>query len=195
MTQMIKDGAGKSYLAKVDSNNMLHTHAYTEGFKEYVLQTTQKAFNINTGKISLTSANSSMLLYIENTGENDIVIPAFYYLFGNSTGGSGDTEVSVYKNGTAGTLITAETDVEMNSSRNTDSSLTPVANLYKGAEGSTCTGGVKLISSLVNSPARVAIQVGDIVLGPNDNIYVEVIPATGNTSQNVMMAVQAWERP
>jgi len=191
---VIEDGKGTGTKAGVDNNNLLETHAYTEDYKEYILENNGTAFNINTGLITLTSASISSVLYMENTGEENMIVPKLIYLMGNSTGGSGDIIISIYKNITAGTIIDGASDVEMLHSRNLGISAPPEGNIYKGAEGNTGTGGTKIISTIVSGPTKVIIDVGNIVMPRGKNICVELTPQTGNTSMGMMVVAEMWIR-
>jgi hypothetical protein len=44
------------------------------------------AYNINTGVITLTSANKSAVLYLKNNAAENLYIDTLFYLIGNSTG-------------------------------------------------------------------------------------------------------------
>jgi hypothetical protein len=190
---VIEDGKGSGKKAYVDDENHLVTHAYTEQFKEFALLTGD-AFNINTGIINLTSDSATPVLYIENKGVGDFVIPTITYILRASTGGSGDLIVNVYKNITGGTIISNATDVEMKNSRNVGLSKTPVGNIYKGATGDTRIGGEKIISTITGAESRVVIEPGDTIIPRFKNICFEIIPPTGNTSMNIMCITELWIR-
>jgi len=85
MAEIIKDGTGKGAFAKVSTSNRLLTDASIET-RAAVAARAGDAYNINTSTINLSGTASSALLYFQNTGENDVIITAFFYLLGNSDG-------------------------------------------------------------------------------------------------------------
>jgi hypothetical protein len=190
---IIEDGKGSGKKASVSDNNHLFVHAYAEEFKEFAL-VTGDAFNINTGLITVTDDSPSPILYLENTGEGDFVIPQITYSLRDSTGGSGDCIINVYKNITGGTIVSNETVVEMKHSRNVKLSKTPPGNIYKGGTGYTRIGGEKIISTLTGFPDRIAFEPGDTIIPKAKNICFEIIPPTGNTSMNLMCITELWIR-
>lgn len=193
MTHMIKDGTGTSYLAKVNSENRMFTDAVERNHSQDAA-IKGDAYNINTGVITLTSANKSAVLYVKNNAADNLYIDTLFYLIGNSTGGSGDMLITVLRNPTAGTIISNATAVEMNANRNFGSSKTLDVDDYKGAEGYTFTDGTKIIESIFNQSAtRAAIAVGTIVLTQGTSIGIDVTPATGNTNLDVEFAVSCYK--
>ena len=146
MSTRVQDGTGSNYFAKVTPDNLLRTHAFTEPFEDFALFTGE-SFNINTGTITLTNATATPVLYIENTSEEaDLVISRFLWSLRASTSGSGDSTIDVYKNITGGTIVSNATAVDMKSSKNVGSGAVPTANIYKGATGSTFTGGTQIVT-------------------------------------------------
>jgi len=193
MPDMIKDGKGRGYSAEVSPDNHLVTHAYAEGFKEFAV-ISGDAYNINTGAITLTNDTTTPVLYVENTGDNEFVIPQIIYLLRATTGGAGDCTVNVYKNITGGTIVSGATNVDMKQSRNVGINRLPSGNIYKGATGNTRTGGTQILSTLVGTSVKVLIEVGDLIIPKGKNICFEIIPPTGNTSMSMMFINELWIR-
>jgi hypothetical protein len=113
------------------------------------------------------------------------------YIFGNSNA-NGDCTIDVLKNPTTGTLIAGAVAAEMAGvNRNFGSSfaLKSTTLIYKGAEGNTFTDGTKLISSIVQTPSRTPIIVGDIVLPKGSSIGFDVTPPTGNTAMDIQLGL------
>jgi hypothetical protein len=190
----IEDGTGKGgYGVKVDSSSRLYTNSVNRPHNDDA-SLSGDSFNINTGIVSLTSANKSAVFYLENTGTKPIVLTALFYLIGNSTGGSGDMLITVIRNPTAGTIISNGVVAEMAGvNRNFGSSKTLEATVYKGVDGDTFTNGDKLIESIFNqSPSRSVVGLGTIVLERGNSIGIEITPATGNTSLDVEFATSAF---
>ena len=189
----IQDGTGNGYQAKVDSQNRVLAKSVS------VLQSEDassdgRSYNINTGTINLTTAGESGVLYIKNTGLNDIKITSVGFLLGNSTGGTGDLELKIYKNTTTGTLVSGASAVSINQNKNFGSSKTLSATTYKGAEGSTITNGTLTYSSLLAGAARTyVIATGDVDLTSGASMAVSITPQTSNTSMDVQVFAGAIE--
>jgi len=193
MPDQIQDGTGTGRLAKVTVNNHLEAHSFTEGFKEFALTNTN-AFNINTGKITLTNGTATPVLYIENESEQTFVIPQIIYLLRASTGGSGDATIDIFKGITGGTIVSSPTNVDMRQSRNMGDDRVPDGKILKGATGDTRTGGTQVISTIAGASVKVLIEVGDIIIPPGRNICFEYTAPTDNTSQACMFIVEMWLR-
>lgn len=78
MPEQIRDGIGKGYLAKVNSNNQLVTRSTT------VEQRVHSAldfryFEANTGAITLTDANEKGIIKITNNETDDLVLDRIFY--------------------------------------------------------------------------------------------------------------------
>lgn len=189
----IGDGTGRGYTAEVTKDNHLSTHAFREDYKEFAARDGD-AFNINTGTINLSNATATPVLYLENTGEFDMIIPQIIYLLRASTNGTGDVTVDIYKNITGGTIVSNATAVDMQESRNLSSPKQPSGKVYKGATGSTRTGGTQIISTLASVSTRVAIEIGNIVLPKGNNACIEITAPTSNTSMDTMSIFEMWSR-
>lgn len=190
---IIKDGTGTGKSLKIDEQNRAHTHAIIETLSQNGSRD-GNSYNINTGTIVLTSATISELLYIENTGDNDLHVSTIGYLMGGSTGGSGDIVLGVNKNLTGGTLVSLATAPTINENKNVGSKKTLDANIYKGDEGTTGTGGNAFYSTIVGiSPKTYIVNTGDIVIPRGGNISLNITPPTGNTSMNVQLFLAVEE--
>jgi len=193
MSVELKDGTGTGKLMKVDENNRAHVHAVTETLSQNA-SSEGDAYNVNTGTIVLTSATLSEVLYIENTGNNDLHISTIGYQLGNSTGGSGNVILGVNKNITGGTIISTATTVSISENKNVGSRKTISATTYKGDEGTTQTGGTPFYASLIGSaPTSYVINTGDIVIPRGGNISLNITPPTGNTSMTVLVFLSIIE--
>jgi len=138
MSDIIKDGSGAGYGLKVDKNNRAHTLSTT--ISESVDSSTGgKAYNINTGLISITG--DATLVYIKNNEDVDLIIEAIALGSFEGISHSDDPYITLVRNPTAGDLITDGTAVDMNQNRNFGSSSTLTADVYKGKVSGTLTGG------------------------------------------------------
>ena len=190
MAEEIIDGTGSGKRAKVDNHNRLHVDAITFGRSEQEVEL-GNGYSVNTGTISLTSANKSACLYVKNEEDFDMVLTIMVYIFGNSNA-NGDCTIDVIKNPTTGTIISGASAAEMAGvNRNFGSSVTlkDATLVYKGAEGNTFTNGTKVISSIVQTPSRTPIIIGDIVLPKGSSIGFDVTPPTGNTAMNIQLGL------
>lgn len=182
-----EDGTGRGYSAKVNEFGQVSTRSVSSSLENFGA-TQGYTFNVNTGSINLTSANASALLYLKNNGEDDLYISSIGYLLGNSTGGAGDLLVEVIRNPTAGTIVTNAVDAPIISNKNFGSSRPLNADVYKGAEGNTFTGGSVAYQSLLNSSAKqYTIATGSVIIPRGSSIGVTVTPQAGNTSMDAQV--------
>ena len=187
----IQDGSGSGFSAKVDSHKRLHVDSVTFGRSEQEAEL-GNAYNINTGVINLSAVADSAVLYVENTGDEDLVVGGLFYNLGTSDV-SGDILVTVIRNPTAGTCISDATAADMPGvNRNFGSSKTLPALVYKGAEGKTFTDGDDVIQSIVQAPSRTVIVVGDIIVPKGSAIGVKVKPFTSNTDMDIEIELNCF---
>lgn len=190
---MILDGTGDGNKAKVDSDNRVHALSISATVQEDGA-INGNTYNINTGTITLTSASESALLYFKNNGSNDVQITSIGYLIGNSTGGTGDLSPKVIRNPTGGTIVSGAVDVPVNINKNFGSFNTLTADVYKGAEGNTFTGGSDGYYSLLPGDARAyIINTGVLQLPKGSSIGISMTPQTGNTSMDVQVFMSITE--
>lgn len=193
MSEQIIDGTGSGKKAKVDAQNRLHTHSVSEGLVEHA-SANGNSYNINTGTLTLTSSNESGLLYLKNNADSDVHIASIGYLMGNSTGGTGDINITVVRNPSLGTVVSDASLVDINENKNVGSSKELTVNAYKGGEGKTITNGDPLYYSLVAGSARgYVISTGTVVIPKGGAIGVKLTPQTGNTSMNVQVFMSVTE--
>ena len=189
MPESIRDGTGDGNLAKVDANFRLHVQAATisEGANA---NKSGRAFNINTGVITLTSAADTPVLYVKNSNALDLHISAVAVGIGPTTGGSGGIpKITVIRNPTVGTTIDNTNDVDINSNRNygSENTLTSVV-AYKGATGETMTDGVDHLLLYQTTSGRLFAEI-DEILPTGASIGVKVDPQASNTSMDVYVAL------
>ena len=187
---IIEDGTGSGKWAKVNLNNRLLAQVITESEADHAAEVGDR-YNINTGDITLTSANESGVFYIKNNEDDDLIVPSLIFNLGASTGGSGDWLASVYRNPTAGTVVSDASAVSMNANMNFGSNKTLVVDAYKGGEGKTLTDGTLAIESRV-SGGRVIISLGTLAIPKGFSIGVKFTPPTSNTSAIVNCAASCY---
>ena len=189
---IINDGAGTGAQARVDSLKRLHTDAKSTSILEYSALKGD-AYNFNTGSMTLTTAGESAVGYFEYLDDAPFVIEEILFIIGATTGGSGDGTAKIYRNPTGGTIVSGAVPIEVSANRDFSSSKQPVANMYKGAEGNTITGGTVFASSSRSSFGTViTFDGGPIVLRKGNTLAVSWTPPTGNTSQTVKVAATGF---
>lgn len=187
MAETIIDGTGNGKKVRVDSRNRLHTHSVSETVGESA-SGNGDTYNINTGTISLTTANESALLYLKNNGDFPLRITTIGFLIGNSTAGTGDLNLSVDKNSIAGTIISGASVVDINQNKNVTSSKSLTVDVFKGAEGNTATGGAETFKTLLSDSAvTYTIMTGDITIPKGGSITVFATPQASNTSMGIQV--------
>ena len=188
MPDIILDGSGNGYRAKVDSNYRLFTNAVTIDEDQEATKT-GKSFNINTGIITLTDANETPLFYFKNNENSNYHITAIIIGSWTSTGGTGiEPQITIVKNPTGGTIISNANDVSINSNRNFGSSEILDALAYKGATGETLTGGLDHLIFVMSTSGRLVALV-DEVIPKGLSLGIKYTPQTSNTSQKIYAAI------
>lgn len=185
---IIHDGTGTGRAAKVDSLNRLHNFSVFRS-EETDAAVNARSYVIESGLITLTSANKSAVFYLRNTELVRLFIDVFIIYVGLSTGGAtGDSSiVEILKNPTAGTIVSGAINVDIESNRNF-SSISPLdADSFKGAEGNTFTdGNPHLVAGF--SPDTDEFRSG-IILSNGNSVGVNVTPPASNTSMVVSVGV------
>ena len=191
---IIEDGAS-GRTARVNSDNTLATHSINITEAEHASDLGQ-SYNVNSGLITLTSAAESGVLYFKSNENINVHIDSFIIILGPSTGGSATdtTQVRVYSDPTAGTLISGAVNADTVQNRNVGSSATLDALTYKGATGNTITDGTILLESLVSPGSRAVFNI-DITVPKGKAIAISYEPNDSNTSMKVMAAFACHIEP
>jgi hypothetical protein len=188
MPDMIRDGAGQGYLAKVNGNQRLYTNAITVSEDQQATKL-GNSFNINSGIITLTDAADTPVLYVKNNEEQALHITAIAVGLGPSTGGSGGIpKVTVIRQPTAGTIVDNATAVDINSNRNFGSSNSLTVDAYKGATGNTMTDGTDHLILFQTANGRLFATI-DEILPKGSSIGIKIDPQASNTSMDVYAAL------
>ena len=191
MSFTIVDGKGSGKEVAVDNNNRICGNNLTEDLGSHASNSGNR-YNINSGSVTLTAATESAVFYFKNNENSDYIINAIIYNLGASASGSGETIVDVYFNSTGGTIVSGASAADMVVNQNLGSSNTLSADVYKGAEGNTQTGGVQAVSSLISAGSRAALSLGKIIVPKGKSVTVTMTPPTGNTSMDVQVAVSGY---
>ena len=186
---IIKDGRGSGNNVRVGPTYRIYTDALTRTDRD-IAALTGDAFNINTGSITLTSANESGVLYVKNDSTDHLVCSQLVYMFAGSTGGSGSGEVYVYRNPTEGTLRSGASTSGLRLENKNHGSNKPVdGEVFRGAEGNTVTDGDIYIETFLGIGSTARLELGYLVLPQGTSLAVTVIPPAGNTSMDIKIAL------
>jgi hypothetical protein len=192
MSFSLLDGKGSGKEAGVDSNNRLLTNTINEDISNHVTEYGGK-FNLNTGNITLTGdGTESAVMYFKNNEEYDYSISGIVYNLGSSASGTGQVQCDVYFKTSGGTIVSGASDVDINVNQNLGSARILVADVYKGAEGNTQTGGIYAVTSLINPASRAFIGLGQIVVPKGQTVCVTMTTPSGNTSMTIQCALVGY---
>jgi hypothetical protein len=190
----IRSGSGNGLVAHVTSDNLLQVQARTESQQDHEIEQ-GNAYNVNPGVINLSGTTESGLIYLKNTGEDPIVVPAGIYMFASTDASSGYWRFRIVGGtGLGGTLISGGTDITP-VNRLMGSSDTLTATCKYGAHASTVTGGETKVESILPYTTLGRTVVGvQLEIPKGGEIALLVTAPTGNTSANVMVAIAPYVR-
>lgn len=191
MSLQLQDGTGSGYRAKISDDNRLLTQAITETASDHHSEL-GKRFNLNTGDITLTSANASGVLYFKNNDTENFHATVIVFNLGASTSGTGDMLIEIIKNPTTGTLISNATAVTTNSNFHFGSAVTLTGLAYKGVEGATISDGSVFASTRAASNGRIVLTLGEIIIPKGSSIGIRYTPQASNTSQKCQFAISGF---
>jgi hypothetical protein len=202
MAEMEIKSGDSGQVAKVDSNKRLHTATISETEASHAADSLiGEKYNINTGDITLTDANPTDILFVKNTGANDLVITSIIYNMGNSNSAAAvNAKWEIIRNPTTGDIITNANNVAVgpgvSANQNFGSNNIITGLFYKGAtsEGIVSDGSVTISSRLANNTGRVVISLGSLVLPKGTSLVAQYTPPAGNTSQIVQCAAACYVR-
>lgn len=189
--EVIKDGTGSGYLAKVDSENKLQVRAVQQSEFSHALDE-GVTWNIGTGFLTLTSDAQTPLVYIKNTGLVPLEISTYVFLTRASTGGaSEDGLIEIVRNPNAGTIVTDETSVSPFAT-NFSSAKNPNADIYSGGSGKTISGYDGTLRSFVGASSRFLLPI-ETRLEQGASLGILYTPPTGNTSMEIEVIFELYE--
>ena len=191
MPFIIEDGLGSGKKAGVNNVNEQRTFAIVLPIEDRAT-IEEERYNINTGNVTLNSTGESAMLWVENLGDDPLIITGLVYNLGDSTGGSGTAKVDVYRNPTSGTIVSTSSVVSAAKNMNFGSGKTLNGKFLAGAQSLTQTGGEFAIGSLVPAQSRTVIALGAVVLPKGKTLSVTVTPPAGNTSMLANIAASIY---
>jgi len=192
----IKDGTGKGFNAKVNSDNKLETVTISTDIQQDA-SINKQLFRISTPLVTLTSANNSTLLYVKNDDpNNNLIVPEITIAVGNSTGNSsGDLVTSIGRaNVTGGTIISGATAASL-IPLNLSVTSAPLITTYSGVEGSTSTYTVDIPSYAAFPQESVSFNPFFITVTPGNNFIISITPPASNTSMTVQVTARCYLQP
>lgn len=188
MAQIYNAASGAQYGMKIDANQRAHVQSVMETESQHATEVGQ-GYNINTGKIALTTSTASGVLYFKNNETQDMIVEKLIFGIGSAGTTTDMSEVTIIKNPTTGTLISGATAVDINENRNFGSSLTLSDSLaYKGAEGNTVTDGTDTLYIFAPPGSRQVITI-DLTLTKGDSMGVTIDSNTSSGTTNVYCAL------
>lgn len=186
MSETIKDGKGRGYLAGVNADNQLLTRATT--IEQRLLSAIdENYYETTTGEITLSDAVETPIIYIKNNDTNSnkvIVIDRVFWDIFDSTGGAGSGKLKYYLNPT----VTGGTDIVPNNT-NFGTNKTLTGTFTKSQ--TTMTGTVWWIAQL-SSPSSITVNEGRIIIPPGYNFGISIQAPTSNTSMIISVNIAMY---
>ena len=185
MTEMIKDGTGNGYLAKVNKDNQLITRATA------LNQHTKSAvdgnyYEAHSGVITLGDAVETGIIYIKNGEDWDIIIDKVFVDVWASTAGTGGGTLKYYKNPT----ITGGTDI-IPTNTNFSKTDSLVGTFKKSL--TTMTGGTTWWVGYFDAGSSVVIDEEKICIPKGYYFGISITAPTGNTSMNIAINIAMYK--
>ena len=186
---IIQDGSGKGYKAKVSKVNRLFVEASIVDLEDEAIRTGD-GYQITSKPVSFTGANTSAILYIENTNTLDFVLDRAVLILSTATGGSGDWTFQILRNPTSGTIVDNAVAAGISNS-NHGSGKTPDAICYLGVENDTLVDGTGVPLKLRGSESRLVFPLGRR-LPTGASIGFKVTPPPSTTSASVVLVTHFY---
>ena len=188
MSMSTKDGQTGN-LMKVDSEFRAWVRSISQSEAGHAT-VDGRAFNLNTGQIVITTTTA--VIYVKNNEDEDLFIDAIAIGVGKPLGGNTTftnvVEIFVVRNPTAGTMVSANNNVDMNINMGFGSSETLDAVVLKGASGETFTDGADGILIDQNGTGRVYAPLG-MALKKGNSMGIRIVPNQDATNVEVYAAV------
>lgn len=165
MSEQIRDGTGKGYLAQVNDRNRLATDGVMESFLRDISAVSELSYYLATGFVSLTTTGSdNAILYFKYTGTKKLS------LFSVRTCGTATQQWIFLKNPTAGTIVddaSAGTAINLH----LVSSNTLSTTIYKAsADGKTFTDGTAMAQWINETGHSIADLDGSLIMSQNESV-------------------------
>lgn len=175
MSNQIKDGSGKGFLAKVGSDQKLYTFSTNISNAHAISNNDGQSYIIATDLLNITdTVNFSAIAYVQNTSTDKHL----HLEFGRS-GQTSTTQWQFLRNPITGTIVTTATPaIETNT--NFTSNNVAEANSYQGFNGAT-VAGISAAHWIQETGGALVNLEGTIVMGPLDSIAFAAKPSVAGT--------------
>jgi len=189
---LINDGAGKGFIAQVSANQRLATDSIIITGEDDAIRRGE-GWQIASGPVSFTSATASAILYVKNNGNLDLVLDRAVLILGTATGAAtgADWTFQTLRNPTAGTIITNALAAGVSNS-NHGSSITPVADTFKGVQGDTLTDGTGAPLPIQQGENRTVFPLGRR-LPTGASIGWKLTPPTSTTAATAVLVTHFYD--
>lgn len=180
----IEDGTGTSREAGVDKTHRVEVHSVSvlEGIEAVVKG---DAYNLNTGTIQLTNNVAQGVFYLKNNEDRDFIVDLIAAGIGSAGTTTDVSTLTIIRNPTS---VSFSTNVDMNQNRNFGSSKTLVADVFKGAQSATVTGGNAIAQFFIPAGSRLAAPIG-LSLSKGDSLAMTIDTNTTAGATNVYTAI------
>lgn len=184
MPETLRDGKGRGNLAAVNSDNELQVRSVSVE-ERLAAAADELYFEATTGKITLTDANETGIIYILNSDTTkSLVIDRVFYDMWGSTGGSGGGTLKYYRNPT----ITGGTDITPNNT-NFGSTRLQTGTFKKSL---TTISGTVWWTAYFDAGSSIALEEGRIMLPNGSSFAISITAPTGNTSMDVSVNIAMY---
>jgi len=183
MTTQIRDGKGRGFLAKVNSDQQLITRA-TAVDQRLASAADQNYYEATTAKVTLANANETGIIYIKNENQQglDIVVDRVFFDMWTSTAGTGaDGTLRYYINPT----VTGGTDIVP--ANTFFASSTAAVGTFK--KSLTTMTGTAWWTGYITDKTAVEINEGRIVIPNGKSFGISVAAPTGNTNMDISINI------
>lgn len=170
MSEIIEDGTGQGYKAKINSKNRMLVSAENKPVMAIVSGEDGEAYVFASGDfISITTTGTETgLLHLKNTSTTKNL-----HIYSVRTCADVINKWKIYKNSTGGTLI-SEANAGSSNNLNVTSSNIADVNCYKGADAKTVSGGTMLEHWINDVGHSTEVFDGALILGRNDSVELSV---------------------
>ncbi len=164
MSEHIKDGTGKGFLAKVGPTNRLAVDGVIDSFLRDVSVESEQSYYLASDFVDLTTTGTALgMFYCKYTGTKKMSV------FNIRTCGTGIQQWVLLKNPTTGTLI-SDTNAGHNNNLHFVSSNILSADVYAAsADGKTVTNGTHLAQWINGTGHSTSELDGAIILSQNES--------------------------
>jgi hypothetical protein len=178
MSETIKDGKGRGYLAEVNSNHQLMTDTVTQREESYIADNFGQTYVVSTKAITLNSTNRHVLLYLKNTSPTRKLYHATLEIGynGGSTNYNRSMKLQILA-GFTGPTANHETATISNVNFTSANVAEATSYIWDGVgDGMTIAGGLSINEGVFTASHQVFETHGMPIMGLNDYMALAVEP-------------------